>query len=60
MQDLQKKLMKECTSIELMNQVLVKEQLINIMPADLKLCIKERMPKTAVEAGELADQYMQA
>ena len=43
-----------------MNQVVVKEQLINVMPPDLKLWIKERMPKTAVEAGELADQYMQA
>ena len=37
LQDLQKKLMKERTSIELINQVLVKEQLINIMPPDLKL-----------------------
>ena len=40
--------------------MLVMEQLINMMPSDLRVWIRERRPKSTLEAGELADQYMQA
>ena len=60
MQDLQKKWMRDCTSLEEVFEMLVMEQLINTMPSDLRVWIRERKPKSTLEAGELADQYMQA
>ena len=60
MQNLQKKWMRDCTSLEEVFDMLVMEQLINMMPSDLRVWIRERRPKSTLEAGELADQYMQA
>ena len=36
------------------------EQLLNAMPEDVRVWIRERKPKTCAEAGELADDYVQA
>ena len=52
--------MRDCTSLEEVFDMLVMEQLINMMPSDLRAWIRERRPKSTLEAGELADQYMQA
>ena len=40
--------------------MMVKEQLLNILPEDVQLWVYERKPKTSAEAGELAENYMQA
>ena len=52
--------MKKYTTLDEVFELLVIEQLVNVMPADLKIWINERKPTTALEAGGLADQYMQA
>ena len=36
------------------------EQLLSIMPTDLKIWVSERKPKDSSEAGELADDYVRA
>ena len=39
---------------------IVTEQLLNIMPVDLQVWVGERKPANEVEAGQLADNYVQA
>ena len=39
---------------------MVKEQLLNMLPEDVRVWVQERKPKTSAEAGELAEDYMQA
>lgn len=59
LQDLVKKWMRECTSVEQMAEKIVTEQLLNTMPVELQVWVGERKPATAVEAGQLADDYVQ-
>ena len=40
--------------------MMVREQLLNMLPEDVRLWVYERKPKTSAEAGELAEDYMQA
>ena len=35
------------------------EQLVNTLPQDVRVWVKERKPKTSTEAGQLADDYIQ-
>ena len=58
--DLVRKWMKECTTLDEVFELLLIEQVVNVKSADLKIWIRERKPTTAMEAGELKDQYMQA
>ena len=41
-------------------EMIVMEKLIDSMPVDLKIWLKERKPKTAYEVGELTDDYIAA
>ena len=59
LQDLAQKWMHECTSMEQMMEKIVTEQLLNFMPEELQVWVGERKPVTAVEAGQLADNYVQ-
>ena len=34
------------------------EQLMSTLPREVSICVHEKKPKTAVEAGHLADEYM--
>ena len=60
MNDLLKKWLKKCTTVDGVLEALLIEQLVSTMPTELKVWIKERQPKTSTEAGELADQFVQA
>jgi len=51
--------MAECDTVEAVTEVTI-EQLLNTMPGDLRIWVGERKPKTAGEAGRLADDYVQA
>ena len=51
---------KDCSSREEIQDMMVKEQLLNMLPEDVRLWVYERKPKTSAEAGELAEDYMQA
>lgn len=60
MEDLLQKWMKEHTTVEQVLEAVVLEQLFNTLAPDVRLWVKERQPKTAKEAAELADQITQA
>ena len=40
--------------------IFVKEQLINTMPEDVRLWVRKHKPKTSEEAGQLAEDFIQA
>jgi len=60
LQDLLRKWMVECDTVEAVMEKVAIEQLLNTMPADLRIWVDERKPKTASGAGRLADDYLQA
>ena len=60
MQDLLKKWMVGCDTVEAVTEKVTLELLLNIMPGDLRIWVGEWKPKTAGEPGRLADDYMQA
>ena len=60
LQDLAHKWGKECKTAQEVFDLLVKEQLLNCLPEDARVWVRERKPKTSIEAGELAEDYMQA
>ena len=51
---------KEERTKEEICEMMVMEQLMESMPTDLKIWLKERKPKTTLEVGELADDYVTA
>ena len=51
---------KEERTKEEICEMMVMEQLMESMPTDLKIWLKERKPKTILEVGELADDYVTA
>ena len=60
LQDLAEKWLKACTTPEaLMDQVIL-EQLLNTLPQEVRVWVRERKPKTSEEASQLADDYVQA
>ena len=60
LEDLAGKWMKACTSIDELRDLVVLEQLLNTLPEDVRIFVKERKPRTSVEAGRLADDYIAA
>ena len=60
LQDLATKWMQECKNADEQKDLIVREQLINSLPDDVRIWVKERKPKTSEEAGALADDYVQA
>ena len=60
MTDLLSKWTKECTTVEEIWQKVATEQLLNTLPGDVRIWVSERKPKTAEQAGQLADDYVQA
>ena len=60
LEDLADKWMKTCTSIEELRDLVVLEQLLNMLPEDARIFVKEREPRTSMEAGRLADDYIVA
>ena len=58
--DLQRKWLKEhATTVEQMQEAVGLEQFLNSLPAEKRVWVYEKKPKTCVEAGELADEYEQ-
>ena len=51
---------RECSSVQELRDLIVKEQLLNSLPSDIRVWVSERKPKTSREAGQLADDYLQA
>ena len=58
--DLASKWTKECTTVQEVVEVIVKEQLLDTMPASVRVWMHEHKPQDSVEAGQLAVDYAQA
>ena len=58
LQDLLEKWMADCTTVEVVKEKIVVEQLVDSMPRDLRIWIHDRKPATGEEAGKLADDYI--
>ena len=57
--DLFKKWTIDCDTVEAIAEKMLIEQLLNIMPADLRVWLSEK-PTTGLEVGRLADDYLLA
>ena len=55
-----KKWLKDCTTVDAIQDQVVLEQLLNVLQKDMCIFVKERKPKSSVEASVLADDYVQA
>ena len=58
--DLAGKWLKDCKTVDEVKDAVVKEQLLTTLPEDVRVWLTERKLKTAAEAGQLADDYLQA
>ena len=60
LEDLATKWLQDCTSMAEIRDEVIKEQLLNSLPERIRIWVKERKPKTSLEAGQLADDFVQA
>ena len=60
LQDLARKWVKGCDSVEQVVDLMVTEQLLNTLAPDVRVWVRERKPKSSEEASQLADDYVQA
>ena len=58
--DLTRKWSKECKKPDDFMELIATEQLLEALPTGVRIWVRERKPKTATEAGQLADDYVQA
>ena len=58
--DLAERWMKDCTTVEDIVDRIILEQLLDTLPEHVRLWVRERKPRTSEEAGQLADNYLQA
>lgn len=58
--DLVDKWMADCEDAGQVKEKIVMEQLINTLPEPVRIYVKEHKPKDSTQAGELADDYIQA
>ena len=58
--DLANKWLKGLTTVEQVKEAIVLEQQLYTLGPSVRVWVKERKPKTALEAGQLADDYSEA
>ena len=58
--DLASKWLRECGTVQEVRDVVVKEQLLGVLPEELRVWVRERKPASSAEAGQLAENYLQA
>ena len=58
--DLAAKWLKSCKTPEEVRDRIILEQFLNTLPEEVRIFVKERKPKSAGEAGKLADDFSQA
>ena len=59
--DLTRKWTRQCVAdADAVREVIAVEQLLNSMPAAVRVWVAERKPQTVAEAGKLADDHMEA
>ena len=58
--DLANKWLKDVTTVDQIKDAVVLEQFLNCLSPTIRIWIKERKPKSVLEAGQLADDYTEA
>ena len=58
--DLAEKWLKDCGSRQAINDAVVTEQFVDVLPNNVRVWVKERKPRSSEEAGRLAEDYRQA
>ena len=58
--DLLSKWTKECKTVDEIRHLVATEQILESLPGEIRVWVRERKPKTATEAGQLADDYVLA
>ena len=51
---------KDCASWQELLDLKVREQFLSILPTDVRVAVTERQPKNCEEAGQFAENYLQA
>lgn len=54
------KWMQDHATRDEVRDLVVKEQLLNTLPENIRIWVKERKPKTSLEPEQLADDFVQA
>ena len=54
------KWLKDCTMVKAIQDQVILEQLLNTLPKDMGIFVRERKPKSSLEASMLGDDYLQA
>ena len=52
---LARKWLKDCTTVEAIQDQVILEQLLNTLPKNMSISVRERKPNTSLEASMLAD-----
>ena len=58
--DLADKWLVKCKTMKEIKELIVVEQFSETLPPHLKIWLKEKKPRSVVEAGTLADEYVEA
>ena len=58
--DLAGKWLVKCETMEEIKELIVVEQFLETLPPHLRIWLKEKKPRSAVEVGTLADEYVEA
>ena len=60
LRDLASKWLRDDTTAAQLSDALIMEQLLAALPEDVRIWVSERKPKSSNEAGQLAEDYLQA
>ncbi len=58
--DLASKWLQECKTVDEVRDLIVMEQVIDMLPLEVRVFVRERQPCTSAETAKLADDYWQA
>ena len=58
--DLAEKWLHNCKNKGTLKDTLILEQFINMLPAEVRIFVRERQPKNSTEAAKIADDYILA
>ena len=58
--DLANKWLREQVTVDQIKESIVQEQLLNSLAPQIRVWVKERRPKSSLETGQLADDYVEA
>ncbi len=60
LQGVARKWLNDCDNVEEVLEAVVLEQLLDKLPAEMRVWVRKRKPATTTKAGQLAEDYRQA